>query len=112
MNYTKLLKWALVSIIDRKTQDDNRSKLNIEGLFLSPAQIEDNYIIRNPKTKRYILNIDDLERFEEFYNFLQNLKEKYGDLAIYHLKDGNFSVDEQNRFRYLLNAWCDLDEIL
>ena len=66
-----------------------------------------NYIIRNPETKRYVLNIDDLGRFEEFYNFIQDLNEKHGEKAIYHLKDGNFSTDEENRFRNILNIWTD-----
>ena len=74
-DYTKMMKWAVVSMIDRNTQDDGRSKVNVEALFSSPAQAEDNYIIRNPEIKRYILNIENLERFEEFYNFIQDLNE-------------------------------------
>ena len=72
-DYTKMMKWAVVSMIDRNTQDDSRSKVNVEALFSSPAQAEENYIIRNPEIKRYILNIENLERFEEFYNFIQDL---------------------------------------
>ena len=110
-DYTKFMKWAVIYFIDRKTQDDKRSKLKVEALFSSHVQAEDNYIVRNPEIKRYILHVDDLERFEEFYNFLQDLKEKYGDRAIYHLDEKYFSVDEQNRFRHLLNAWCNFDEV-
>ena len=106
-DYTKMMKWAVVTVIDRKTQDNRRSKVNVEALFKSPAQAEDNYIIRNPEIKRYILNIDDLERFEEFYNFIQDLNEKHGEKAIFHLSDGGFSVDEENRFRQILNIWTD-----
>lgn len=109
-DYTKFMKWAVVYFVDRSTQDDNRSKLNVEALFSRPSQIEDNYIIRNPEIKRYILHINDLERFEEFYNHLQDLKENYGDYAIYHISD-DFTVDEQNRFRTLLNAWNNFDEV-
>lgn len=50
---------------------------------------------------------DDLERFEEFYNFIQDLNEKYCDYAIFHVKDGNFTVDEENKFRYMLHIWTD-----
>ena len=105
-DYTKFLKWAVVTMIDRSTQDDRKSKVNVEALFSSPVQAEDNYIIRNPEIKRYILNIDDLERFEEFYNHVQDINEKYGDHAIFHINDG-FTVDELNRFRTILNLWTD-----
>ena len=105
-DYTKFLKWAVVTMIDRSTQDDRKSKVNVEALFSSPVQAEDNYIIRNPEIKRYILNIDDLERFEEFYNHVQDINEKFGDHAIFHINDG-FAVDELNRFRTLLNLWTD-----
>ena len=105
-DYTKFMKWAVITMIDRSTQDDKKSKVNVEALFSSTAQAEDNYIIRNTEIKRYILNIDDLERFEEFYNHVQDINEKYGDHAIFHINDG-FSVDELNRFRTLLNLWTD-----
>ena len=105
-DYTKMMNWAVITMIDRSTQDDRKSKVNIEALFSSPVQAEDNYIIRNPEIKRYILNIDDLERFEEFYNHVQDINEKFGDHAIFHINDG-FSVDELNRFRTLLNLWTD-----
>lgn len=105
-DYTKFMKWAVITMIDRSTQDDRKSKVNVEALFSSPVQAEDNYIIRNPEIKRYILNIDDLERFEEFYNHVQDINEKFGDHAIFHINDG-FSVDELNRFRTLLNLWTD-----
>ena len=105
-DYTKFLKWAVVTMIDRSTQDDRKSKVNVEALFSSPVQAEDNYIIRNPEIKRYILNIDDLERFEEFYNHVQDINEKFGDHAIFHINNG-FTVDELNRFRTLLNLWTN-----
>ena len=105
-DYTKFLKWAVVTMIDRSTQDDRRSKVRVEALFSSPVQAEDNYIIRNPEIKRYILNIDDLERFEKFYNHVQDINEKFGDHAIFYINDG-FTVDELNRFRTILNLWTD-----
>ena len=109
-DYTKFMKWAVVYFIDRKTQDDRKSKLNVEALFSSPVQAENNYITRND-VKRYILHVDDLDRFEEFYNFLQDLKTKYWKKAIYHLDEQFFTVEEENKFRQLLNAWTDLEEI-
>lgn len=110
-NYTEFMAWAVVRFIDRSTQDDRKSKLNVEALFSNPVQAEDNYILRNKEVKRYILHVDYLERFEEFYNHLQDLKIKYGDKAIYHINEKYFSVDEQNRFRQLLNAWVNFDEV-
>lgn len=110
-DYTKFMEWAVVYFADRKTQDNEKSKLEVEALFSSPVQAEDNYIIRND-VKRYILRVDDLERFEEFYNFLQDLKIKYGEKAIYHLDEKHFTVDEENKFRALLNAWTDFNEIV
>ena len=101
-----MMNWAVVTVIDRKTQDNRRSKVNVEALFSSPVQAEDNYIIRNSEIKRYILNVDELERFEAFYNHIQDINEKYGDHAIFHINDG-FTVDELNRFRTLLNLWTD-----
>lgn len=106
-NYTNFLKWALVSFIDRSTQDDKKSKLQIEGLFKSPAQIEDNYIIRNKHIKRYILHVDDLGVFEKFYNDIQILNDNFGDRAIYHIKDLNYNCDLENKFRHILDIWTD-----
>ncbi len=104
--YTKFMKWALVTMIDRKTQDDRKSKIKVEALFSNPMQAEDNYNAPNKEIKRYILHIDDLERFEEFYNHVQDINEKFGDHAIFHINEG-FTVDELNRFRNVLNLWTD-----
>lgn len=71
-DYARFMKWAVVYFVDRSTQDDRRSKLNVEALFSSPVQAEDNYIIRNQEIKRYILHVDDLEKFEDFYNAYQD----------------------------------------
>lgn len=108
-DYTKFVNWAVVTMIDRSTQDAHKSKVNIAALFANPFVAEDSFIpnLPNPEIKRYLLRVDDLERFEEFYNFIQDLNEEHGEKAIYHLKDGNFSVDEENRFRSILNIWTD-----
>ena len=105
-DYTKFMKWAVITMMDRSTQDDKRSKVRVEALFNSPVQAEDNCIIRNPEIKRYILNVDNLERFEEFYNHVQDINEKYKDHAISHINDG-FTVDESNKFRSILNLWTN-----
>ena len=108
-DYTKFMNWAVVTMIDRSTQDDHRSKVNVAALFANPVVAEDSFIpnLPNPEIKRYLIHVDDLERFEEFYNFIQDLNEKYEEKAIYHIKDGNFSTDEENRFRSILNIWTD-----
>lgn len=108
-DYTKFMNWAVVTMIDRSTQNDHKSKINIAALFANPIVAEDSFIpnLPNPEIKRYLLRVDDLERFEEFYNFIQDLNEEHGEKAIYHLKDGNFSTDEENRFRGILNIWTD-----
>ena len=92
---------------DRNTQDDHSSKVSIEAMFSNPVQVEECYSPYNPEVKRYLLPIEMLERFEVFYNFVQDLNEEYGDHAIFHLKDGNFTVDEENRFRNILDIWTD-----
>lgn len=108
--YLKNLNWAVFTMVDRSTQDDRKSKIHVCGLFENPVVAEDSFIpnLPNPERKCYILHMDYLERFEEFYNFVQDLNEKYGEHAIFHLKDGNFTSDEENRFRYMLNIWTDL----
>lgn len=103
-DYTKFMKWAVVYFVDRSTQDDRKDKLQVEALFSNPVQAEDNYIIRNKDVTRFIIQVDELERFEEFYNHLNDLKEKYDNYWIFHISD-NYTVDEQNKFRTILNAW-------
>lgn len=107
--YTKFMKWAVFSMIDRSTQDDRKSKIQISGLFASPVVAEDSFIpnLPNKDVRRYLLHVDDLEYFEAFYNFIQDLNEEYGDYAIYHIKDGNFDTDDENRFRSILGIWAD-----
>lgn len=106
-DYTRFMKWAVVYIIDRKTQDDQKSKLHVEALFSSPVQAEDNYIIRNPENKRYILHVDDLEEFETVYNSIQDLNERYGEKAIFHLGDLSLGCDKENKYRQILGIWTD-----
>lgn len=108
-NYIKEMKWAVVHMVDRKTQDDHRSKISVEALFHSPVQADDNYIIRNPEHKRYIVNIEDLEEFEKVYNLFQDLKEKYGDYAIFHIKDMGLICDDENKYRNILGIYTSID---
>lgn len=105
-DYTKFMKWAIFTMIDRKTQDDRKSKIHVEALFSKPIQAEDNYNPPNKEIKRYILHVDNLERFEEFYNHVQDINEQFGDHAIYHINEG-FTVDELNKFRQILGLWTD-----
>lgn len=106
-DYTIFMKWAVVYFIDRKTQDDKRSKLNVEALFSSVTQAEDNYIIRNPENKRYIIHIDDLEEFETVYNKVQDLNETYNEKAIFHLNELGLNCDKENKYRQILGIWTD-----
>lgn len=108
-DYAKFMKWAVVYITDRKGQDDRKSKVKVEALFSSPVQAEDNYIIRNQEIKRYILHVDDLEEFETVYNQLQDLREKYGEHAIFHIKDLNLSCDKENKWREILEVYTSID---
>lgn len=108
-DYTKFMKWALVYMIDRKTQDDQRSKLVVEGLFSSPSQIEDNYIIRNVENKHYIISVDDLEEFETVYNGFQDLRERYGEHAIFCLEELNLGCDKENKWRQILGVYTEID---
>ncbi|EGN31203.1 hypothetical protein HMPREF0988_00904 [Lachnospiraceae bacterium 1_4_56FAA] len=105
-DYTKFMNWAVVTMIDRSTQDDRKSKLRVEALFSSPTQAEDNYNAPNKEIRRYTLHVDDLERFEEFYNHVQDINEQFGDHAIFHINEG-FTVDELNKFRQVLGLWTD-----
>ena len=108
-DYTKTMNYAVVSMIDRSTQDDHRSKIQIAGLFENPIVAEDSFMpyLPSKEVKRYLLRVEDLERFEEFYNFIQDLNEKHGEKAIFHLSDGNFTTDEENLFRQILNIWTN-----
>lgn len=105
-DYTKFMKWAVITMIDRKTQDDRKSKIKVEALFSNSMQAEDSYNAPNKEIKRYILHIQDLERFEEFYNHVQDINEQFEDRAIFHINDG-FTVDELNKFRQILGLWTD-----
>lgn len=108
-DYTKFMKWAVISMIDRKTQDDKRSKVSVEALFSSAVQAKDNYIIRNPEHNRYILHIDDLEEFEQVYNQLQDLVENYGEYAIFHLKDLGWGCDKEKKWRETLGIYTSIE---
>lgn len=107
--YVENLKWAVVSVVDRNTQDDRKSKVTVEALFSSPVQAEDNYIIRNSEHKRYIVYVDDLEEFETVYNKFQDLREKYGEHAIFHIKDLNLGCDRENKWRGILEVYTRIE---
>ena len=108
-NYISGLNWALVYVVDRSTQDDHKSKLKVEALFQSPAQAEDNYIIRNPEHKRYLLHVDDLEKAEEVYNRLQDLREEYGEYAIFRLEQLGLNCDEESKWRTIFEVYTSID---
>lgn len=106
-DYLNKLNWAVFTMIDRSTQDDRRSKISVAGLFAYPANAED-FIKTLPSGHEwYILDLDRLERFEEFYNYVQDINKEYGERAIFHINDGGFLVDELNCFRSILNIWTD-----
>lgn len=105
--YLEYLNWAVFTMVDRSTQDDRKSKINIAGAFSYPSNAEDFIKTLPAGHKWYILDFDRLERFEEFYNFVQDINEKYGEHAIFHINDGGFLVDELNCFRYILNIYID-----
>ena len=105
--YTKYLSWAVFTMIDRSTQDDQKSKISVAGAFSYPSNAEDFIKTLQAGHKWYILDFDRLERFEEFYNYVQDINEKYGEYAIFHINDGGFTVDELNCFRYILDIWTD-----
>lgn len=94
-------------MIDRSTQDDRRSKISVAGLFSYPANAEDFIKTLPSEHKWYMLDLDRLERFEKFYNYVQDINKQYGDYAIFHINDGGFTVDELNCFRCMLNIWTD-----
>lgn len=108
-DYTKFTKWAIVYMIDRKTQDDNKSKVEVEALFQNPTQAKENYIATNKEIKRYIVHIDDIEELEKVYNRLQDLREKYGDYAIFHLSDLGLDCDKENKWREILKIYTSID---
>jgi hypothetical protein len=107
---------ALFTIIDRRTQDDRRSKINISALFSTPVQAED-YIEKaapNPETKWYILPLDELETFENFYNDMQHIKAKYGaERGIWHIDETEhyYTCDETNKYRHILGIYNSLETI-
>lgn len=105
--YTKYLSWAVFAMIDRSTQDDHKSKVSVAGLFAYPTNAEDFRKTLPSEHKWYILDLDRLERFEDFYNYVQDINKQYGDYAIFHINDGGFIVDELNCFRSILDIWTD-----
>lgn len=106
-DYLSKLDWAVFTMIDRSTQDDLKSKISVAGAFSYPSNAEDFIKTLPAGHKWYILDFNRLERFEEFYNYVQDINEKYGEYAIFHINDGGFTVDELNCFRYILDIWTD-----
>lgn len=106
-DYLSKLNWAVFTMIDRTTQDDHKSKVYVSGVFGFPSNAEDFVKTLPADHKWYILDFDRLERFEEFYNFVQDINKEYGEHAIFHINDGGFLVDELNCFRSILNIWTD-----
>ena len=94
-------------MIDRTTQDDHKSKVSVSGAFSYPSNAEEFIKTLPTNHKWYVLDLDRLERFEEFYNFVQDINEQYGEHAIFHINNGGFLVDELNCFRSILNIWAD-----
>lgn len=109
--YITNLQWAVFTMIDRTTQDDYRSKVNACALFSNPTVAKDYLIpnLPNQEVKRYILRVSLLDRFEKYYNFIQDLNEKYYEKAIYHLNEGNFTSDVETLFRNMLNLWTSTE---
>lgn len=106
-DYLSKLNWAVFTMIDRTTQDDRKSKVSVSGAFHFPSNAEDFIKTLPTGHKWYVLDVDRLERFEEFYNYIQDINEQYGEYAIFHINDGGFLVDELNRFRYVLDIWTN-----
>lgn len=104
------LHWVVCYFVDRKTQDDRKSKIGVVAAFANPINAED-FIKSLPMAARwYIVDKNELDAFENFYNAIQDLVAEWGaDYAIYHLKDLNFGVDLENRFRSMLNLWVNDD---
>ena len=98
MREIERLQWALVHMEGRKAK--------VEALFEHYSQFA-HYEPQNPETKYYRLWIGDLEAFESYYNAVQDLNEKYGDRAIYHLGEISPGCDLENRFREILGIWTD-----
>lgn len=106
-DYLSKLDWVVFTMIDRSTQDDRKSKVSVSGAFNCPSNAEEFIKTLPAGHKWYILDFDRLERFEKFYNYVQDINEKYGDYAIFHINDGGFTVDELNCFRSILDIWTD-----
>lgn len=106
-DYLSKLNWAVFTMIDRTTQDDRRSKVSVSGAFNYPSNAEEFIKTLPTGHKWYVLDVDRLERFEEFYNYIQDINEQHGDYAIFHINDGGFLVDELNCFRSVLNIWTN-----
>lgn len=102
-DYTKFLKWAVVSFISRDTQDDHKDKLKVAGLFENPITPEDFFIpnLPNQHIKRYIVHIDDLESLELFYNLLNDRGLKASDCWTIDFEE--FTKEQKEKFINILS---------
>lgn len=102
-DYTKFLKWAVVSFISRDTQDDHKDKLKVVGLFENPIVAEDVFIpnLPNKDIKRYICHVDDLEGLESFYNLLSDKNLKPCDCWLVDFED--FTREQKEKYINILS---------
>ena len=52
---------------------------------------------------------DLMKEFETVYNQFQDLREKYGDHAIFHIEDLNLGCDKENKWREILEVYTSID---
>lgn len=70
------------------------------------AIVED---MENVENKHYIISVDDLEEFETVYNGFQDLRERYGEHAIFCLEELNLGCDKENKWRQILGVYTEID---
>lgn len=57
-------KWAVAHKIDKKTQDDKKTKIRVVAMFNTPINAEDfinNCLPKETKDRFFIIDIDELE---------------------------------------------------
>lgn len=108
-DYTRYLPYVVFHMIDRSVQKDNRSKIALEAAFENPVQAKECYAPSNKFIKRYIADVNSLEEFEDVYNAFQDLREAYGERAIFHLKELGMGCDKENKYRQILGVYTSID---
>lgn len=61
-------KWAVAYKIDKKTQDDRKTKITVAATFGYPINAEDfinNCLPEETKDRFFIINIDELEKCDD-----------------------------------------------